>query len=122
MSTPLTRKTRIPDGRGGWKEIEGEVLPGSGSADTKKQEEAQARQFIEEAAEITEMLVKFDMPLLKERGLTKQHRAFAAALYCINLRESYPGEDGKTPDPEAFDAIAKMAADYYDANVPKKKG
>lgn len=121
MSAPTLRKTRIPDGKGGWTEIEGEVLPGAGVADLKKQEEALKKQFIEEAAEITELLVKFDMPLLKERGLTKQHRAFAAALYCINLRESYPGEDGKTPDPEAFDAISKMAADYYDANVPRRK-
>jgi hypothetical protein len=120
MTQPLTRKTKIPDGKGGWTEIEGEVLPG-GAADAKKQEEAREKQFIEEAAGVTEMLVKFDMPLLKERGLTKQHRAFAAALYCINLRESYPGEDGKTPDPEAFDAIAKMAADYYDAHVPPRK-
>lgn len=109
-----TRTTKIPDGKGGWTTIEGELLPGA-TADAKKQEEALRLQFINEAAEITERLVQFDRILLKERGLTKQHRAFAAALYCVNLRESYPGDDGK-PDPQAFDAIAKMAADYYDAN------
>lgn len=115
-----TRKTKVPDGRGGWTEIEGELLPG-GSMDAKKQEEARQKQFIDEAASITEQLVLFDRPILKERGLGKEHRAFAAALYCINLRETYPGADNKTPDPTAFDAIAKMAADYYDANDPKKK-
>lgn len=114
MTAPTTRMTRIPDGKGGWTEIEGELLPGS-TADSKKQEAAMKLQFINEAAEITERLVQFDRVLLKERGLTKEHRAFAAALYCINLRESYPGENGK-PDPDAFDAVAKMAAEYYDAN------
>lgn len=109
-----TRTTKIPDGKGGWTTIEGELLPGA-TADAKKQEEALRLQFINESAEITERIVQFDRILLKERGLTKEHRAFSAALYCINLRESYPGEDGK-PDPKAFDAIAKMAADYYDAN------
>jgi len=115
-----TRKTKIPDGRGGWTEIEGVVLPG-GSADMKKQDGALAHQFIVDAAGVTERLVQFDRLLIIESGLTKEHRAFAAALYCINLRETYPGADGKTPDPEAFDAIAKMAASYYDANVPKVK-
>ena len=115
-----TRTTRVPDGRGGWTEIEGELLPGS-TADTAKQDAARQKQFIDEAAAITEQLVLFDRPILRERGLGKEHRAFAAALYCINLRETYPGADEKTPDPEAFDAIAKMAADYYDANDPKKK-
>ena len=115
-----TRKTKIPDGRGGWTELEGQVLPGA-SADTAKQEKARKQQFIDEAATLTELLVKFDQPIITERGWSKEHRAFAAALYCINLRETFPGEDEKTPDPEAFDALAKMAADYYDANIPKKR-
>jgi hypothetical protein len=114
------RKIKVPDGRGGWTELEGELLPGQ-SADSKKQEDSLRQQFILDAAEITERLVKFDQMLLIERGLSKEHRAFAAALYCVNLRESYPGADGKTPDPAAFDTIAKMAADYYDANAPKKR-
>jgi len=121
MSGPVIRKTKIPDGKGGWTEIEGEVLSGAAAADKKKQEEAFKKQFIDEAADITTLLAKFDYPLIKERGLTKQHRAFAAALFCINLRETYPSDDGKTLDPEAFDAIAKMAAEYYDANVPPRK-
>jgi hypothetical protein len=114
------RKTKIPDGKGGWTEIEGELLPGA-TADAPRQEEARKQQFIKDAGEVTERLVQFDRTLLRERGLTKEHRAFAAALYCVNLRETYPGEDGK-PDPAAFDVIAKMAADYYDANAPKENG
>jgi hypothetical protein len=115
-----TRKTKIPDGQGGWTEVEGEVLPGA-VADGKKQEEALKQQFIAEAASVTERLLQFDRILIMEKGLTKKHRAFAAALYCINLRETYPGSDEKTPDSDAFDAISKMAADYYDENVPRKR-
>lgn len=116
-----TRKTKIPDGQGGWKEIEGELLPGS-KADVKKQQEALQQKFIEEAATLTEKLLQFDRLYIIEKGLSKEHRAFAAALYCVNLRETYPGADEKTPSSEDFDAIAKSAAEYYDANVSKVKG
>lgn len=115
-----TRKTKIPDGRGGWKELEGELLPGA-KADADKQEAALKQKFINEAAELTEKLLQFDRTYIIEKGLSKEHRAFAAALYCVNLRETYPGEDGKTVDSSAFDAVATMAAEYYDANVPKKR-
>lgn len=118
--TATTRKIKIPDGSGGWKEIEGELLPGA-TADAQKQAEGMRQQFISEAAPVTEKLLQFDRVLILDRGLSKEHRAFAAALYCVNLRETYPGEDGKTPDPTAFDAIAQMAAEYYDENVPKRK-
>jgi len=115
-----TRTTKVPDGRGGWTVLEGEVLPGA-TANLDKQAAARQQQFIEESAEITELLLRYDMQLLRDKALTKEHRAFAAALYCVNLRETYPGADEKTADPAAFDVIAKMAADYYDANVPKDK-
>ena len=116
-----TRMVKVPDGRGGWTEIEGEVLPGA-KANSVKQEEAHKQQFIKEAAAITESLLKFDRMLIVEQGLTKQHRAFAAALYCVNLRETYPGDDEKTPSPKDFDAIAQMASEYYDAGIgPSKK-
>ena len=114
-----TRKIKVPDGRGGWKEIEGELLPGA-TANTAKQDQARQQQFITDSAGLTERLLKFDRLYIVEQGLSKEHRAFAAALYCINLRETYPGADGKTPDPESFDAVAKMAAEYYDTQTRKK--
>jgi len=88
----------------------------SNQADTEKQKEALRKQFINEAAAITEKLMEFDRLLIIERNLTKEHRAFAAALYCVNLRETYPGENGK-PDPVDFDKIAAAAAKYYDDNT-----
>ena len=90
-------------------------------ADDNKQEAARQKQFIKEAATLTERLLQFDRLHVIENNLSKEHRAFAAALYCINLRETYPGQDGETPSPADFDKIAQKAAEYYDANVPKKK-
>jgi len=84
-------------------------------ADTDKQKESQSKQFIREAAGITERLMDFDRLLITEQGLTKEHRAFAAALYCVNLRETYPGVSGD-PSPAEFDIIAAAAAKYYDEN------
>lgn len=64
------------------------------------------------AEEIVTRLRQYDRLYLSEFGLSKEVRVFAAALYCISLRETYP--DG----PAAFDKIAAQAADYYDV---KKK-
>lgn len=106
------RKIPVPDGRGGW--VEQEMVVQTGAAvDPKKQQAMQSQAFIEEAGRLTEQLLRFDVVYIKDYGLEKEHRAFAAALYCVNLRETYP--DG----PEAFDAIAEAAAQYYDDNKDK---
>lgn len=81
------------------------------SADISKQTAALEQAFVNEAGALTERLIKFDNLYCQEHGLSKEQRVFAAALYCINLRESYP--DGK----ESFDSIAASAADYYDKNA-----
>ena len=106
-------KTKIPDGKGGWTEVEGERVEGS-KANEKKQNEIYQQEFIEDAGSLTESIIKFDQALIKEKGLSKEHRVFAAALYCVNLRDTYP--DGT----EAFDVIATAAAEYYDKNAPKR--
>lgn len=107
-----TKKTKVPDGQGGWTTQDVTVVPGA-KADDAKIQAAQARTFIEEAGTLTEKLLQFDGIYLRDKGLTKEHRAFAAALYCVNLRETYP--DG----PDAFDVIAADAAKYYDDNKDK---
>jgi hypothetical protein len=108
-----TKKVTIPDGNGGWKEIEGEVHAGS-AIDQKKQQEALAAQFYSDAGGLTERLHKFSQLHCTENGLTKEHLVFAAALFTINLRESYP--EGK----EAFDTLSESAWDYYEKNKPKR--
>jgi len=110
-----TKQIDVPDGKGGWVKAEG-VVHGGGTANKDKQAEVQSKVFIEAAGTLTEKLMQFDVIYLKDLGLTKEHRAFAAALYCINLRETYP--DG----PEAFDLVSAAANEYYDANAPKRKG
>ena len=111
-----TQKTiDMPDGKGGWVKAEGEVHEGA-SADELRQAEALKQAFIHEAGTLTERIMKFDVVYINDWGLSKEHRAFAAALYCINLRESYP--DG----PDAFDQVAAEAQSYYDENVSKVPG
>lgn len=108
-------KTKIPDGKGGFVEIEGEEFKPQGKVDASKRQQIDQQVFIDEAGALTESILKFDTALIKEQGLSKEHRVFAAALYCVNLRDTYP--DGT----EAFDAIATAAADYYEKNAPKKR-
>ena len=109
-----TKQIDIPDGKGGWIKAQGEVHSGA-AADKARQDAALKAAFIDEAGTLTERIMKFDVIYIKDLGLSKEHRAFAAALYCVNLRETYP--DG----PEAFDAVAAEAAAYYDANVDSVK-
>lgn len=109
-----TKKIDLPDGKGGWVKAEGVVHTGA-TSDQAKQEAALKAAFIDEAGMLTERIMQFDVIYIKDLGLSKEHRAFAAALYCVNLRETYP--DG----PQAFDAIAAEAGAYYDDNAPKVK-
>lgn len=104
----------VPDGRGGWANQEVEVTAGQ-KANAQKQQETRGQTFINEAGALTEKLMQFDRLYIKDNGLEKEHRAFAASLYLVNLRETYP--DG----PEAFDKIAEAAAKYYDDNKDKVK-
>lgn len=106
------KTVEMPDGTGGWTSQNMDVV-GGGKADPAKLAQAQARAFADEAAQLTERLLQFDKIYLRERSLTKEHRVFAAALYCVSLREHYP--DGA----DAFDAIAADAAKYYDDNKGK---
>jgi len=108
-------KVSLPNGKGGWTEVEGEVLAKDQKVNEKKQKEALNRQFIEDAGGLTERFAKFANVYCKENGLEKEHLAFSAALFCVNLREDYPG--GK----DQFDALAVAAAEYYDANAPRAK-
>ena len=105
--------TKIPDGKGGWTEVEGTAVAGA-KTNADKQAEALAKVFEEDAGSVADSLMKFDQAMIKERGLSKEHRVFAAALYLVNLRETYP--DGF----DAFDMIARAAADYYDRHAPKR--
>lgn len=79
-------------------------------AEQEKRLTAQAaKDSIERAGLLTERLIQYGTAHCKEQGLSPEELVFAAALYAINLRETFP--PGKT----AFDVIAKRAAGYYDS-------
>ena len=67
------------------------------------------KEEIEHAEQIARRLQQYDTVYLRDFSLPKQVRVFAAALYCVALRETYPG--GKSE----FDRLASEAAKHYDA-------
>ena len=99
--------TKIPDGKGGWIEVEGDALEGK-KADLEKQQRALEEQFYKDASAMTEYFWKIGRLYQTENGLDPAHVAFAVSLLCINVRETYP--KGK----EEFDRISGTAADYFD--------
>lgn len=113
-------KTRIPDGSGGWQDVEvddASVHRGS-MANKERQSAASSKQFISEAGDLTERLAKLANLICKEHGLTPEHAAFAVALLCCNVRNDFPQANG---GPDKFDAVAVSAQDYYDEHAPKVK-
>ena len=99
--------TKVPDGKGGWREEEGEATEGR-AVNGERQEAALRQQFYREAGALTETFWKVGRLGKQEANLTDEQVAFAVALLCVNVRETFP--NGK----ERFDAIAAEAAAYYD--------
>jgi len=77
----------------------------------KRLEQKTVQDSIERSGRLTERLTQYAMSYCKEQNFTPQELVFAAALYVVNLRETYP--DGKP----AFDDIAAKAAEYFDKNA-----
>jgi hypothetical protein len=102
---------KLPDGNGGWVEVEATATHDGQTADAERQAAAQRRAFIEDAGAMTEAVNKFMHAYAKDHELSKEHVAFSMALLLCNIRNEYP--DG----PEAFDKIAEGAQDYYDENT-----
>lgn len=71
-------------------------------------------EHIKHAEQIATRLAQYDRLYMTDYGLPKEVRVFAAALYCISLRESYP--DGVV----AFDKLAAEAAAYFDKKKDTK--
>lgn len=97
-------KTTIPDGKGGWIEVEGEVHQGV----QRTQEQALSKQFESDAHEHMLKVLQFEQTLAQESNRDPQTRAFAMLLLVISMRE------GKFPGgPEAFDQVNELAYQYY---------
>jgi hypothetical protein len=112
---------QVPDGKGGYKEIEADVIKG-GRANPDKQAKALEQSWYDDACKLTDDVLKFAQLRAREMNLTKEQFAFAGNLMLINMRETYPGKDPKTVDTSSFDDIGKLAWEYWDdANKPKRK-
>lgn len=108
-----TKKVMVPDGKGGWKEVEGEVMAGK-ELDKERQQKVLEKQFEDDGGALTERIWKYLNVTVGELGLEKEHLVFAVGLLCVNLRETFP--DGK----KTFDALTEQAAKYYDRNKPRR--
>lgn len=112
---------QVPDGKGGFKEIEAESFKG-GKVKADKQAKAIEQSWYDDACKLTDDVLKFAQLRARELNLTKEQFAFAGNLVLINMRETYPGKNPKTIDPESFDELGKLAWEYWDdANKPKGK-
>lgn len=100
-------KAKYPDGKGGWTEIEGEKMDGM-KADEKDVEKSLAQTQLKDIGDLVEKFWQYGRVFQQERNLSNEDIAFAVALLCCNVRETFPG--GK----EKFDQVAADAADYYD--------
>ena len=103
----------VPDGKGGWTQVEGEKVGGR-VADEKKQQKALEDQFYVDCEGLIGWLWKQGRLYQQENGLKDEHVAFAVALLCVNVRETFP--KGKAE----FDKISASAADYFDSATQKK--
>lgn len=99
-------KIRVPDGHGGWMEVDGEITQGS-MANTHKQAEALQSQLDNEAHEHMVKVLQFEQTRSQEMNLAAEQRAFAMLLLVISMRERFPkGTD-------VFDKINEAAYNYY---------
>lgn len=110
----MTEKVLIPDGLGGWKEVEATPMAGRADVDAEKQAQVLAQQYYEDAGYLAEQLGKFATGICRERGLTPEHLAFGISLLAINIREDFPAENG---GPLGFDTQASAAGEYYDRHI-----
>jgi hypothetical protein len=103
---PTMKKVQMPDGNGGFFEIEGEAHEGS-MANAERLAEATAQVSENEAHDHMLKVLQFEQARARDLGLTPEQRAFAMTLLCISMRETFKS------GPEAFDKINEAAYDYY---------
>lgn len=77
-------------------------------------------EFIATAAQLATKLGQFIRMYAGELKASREQVAFAVALYCVNARETYVDTDGSV-NPQAFDRVARRAAQYFDANAKDVK-
>lgn len=69
------------------------------------------KESVERAGLLSERLIQYAVAYCKEENLSPEELVFAAALFTVNLRETFP------PGKVVFDSVAARAAQYYDDNA-----
>ena len=106
-----TDKVKIPDGKGGWREVDAVKYPGS-KQDLGKAEKAlaerKAKDYFERIGHMSEALNRFINNWGRESGYEPEEIAGAVFLESCNIRTHYP--DG---GPDAYDDICRVVAEWY---------
>jgi hypothetical protein len=106
----------IPDGHGGWKKVEADVLPGS-KQNTEKAAHAMARaqeeDFFKRVGSCTEALNKFIQVYANDHALTPEEIIAAIYLENCNNRHFFPEGTAK------FDHICQDVWAWFQENVKK---
>jgi hypothetical protein len=77
-------------------------------------DEASLTEHQREAAGFAETILEILRAEWADRGFTREQAVFAVALATVNLRETFPEENGGKA---AFDEIAAQATAYYRSNT-----
>lgn len=105
---------KIPDGKGGWKEVEATRQPGSKQNLDKAEKalaEQQAKDYFQRIGHMAEALNRFINNWGREAGYEPEEIAGAVFLESCNIRAFYP-EGGS----EAYDEICRVVAEWYREN------
>lgn len=113
MTTQEKGKTKIPDGQGGWKEVEYYKTPVKPANMDKRKEafdKATEDDFYIRVGRCTEALNKYLRAYAKDIGLTRSEVAAAVYLENCNNKYYFPKEDGGK---EHFEALCQKIWDWF---------
>ena len=111
-----TEKVQMPDGNGGYKEVDAERLDGQ-KADTDKQQQALEEKSTEamwnRVAAATDNFNRYHKAYATDHNLTEEELGMAIYLEVLNWKEFYPRELG---GPERYDELCKAVWDWFQAH------
>ena len=117
MATEEKGKTKIPDGNGGWQEVEYIKTPVKPANEEKRKaafDKAAEDDFYIRVGRCTESLSKFLRGYARDYQLTRSEIAAAVYLENCNNKYFFPKEDGGK---EQFETICKKVWDWFKKQV-----
>lgn len=113
-------KIDIPDGNGGWKQVEATEFTAATKPDRKTQTNILSTQATKDRMDritrATEACINILTAYGTEQDLSTDELGAAMYLAVLNYRQFYPEDKGGI---EAFDSICADIATYFKANLPK---